>query len=104
MQASLFAEAFLIQREILVIVDIAKEPAPTSSIVQEIMQKGQQVAAVLAKHPKTAQDNQLQMGAAGINIIGWVIPGAGLPADFIAMMEESAEYYGNQVLKAFKGQ
>jgi len=100
----LFIEAFLIQREILTIVDTAKEPAQTSSIVQEITQKGQDVAAVLSKHPKTAQENQLQMGAAGINIIGWVIPGTGVPADFIAMMEESAEYYGNQVLKGFKGQ
>jgi len=89
---------------VLLIIGKAKEPAQTSSIVQEIMQKGQDVGAVLSKNPKTAQDNHLQMCAAGINIIGWVIPGTGLPADFISMMEESAEYYGNQVMKSFKGQ
>lgn len=94
----------MIQREVILISDKAKEPSQTSSIIQEILKKGQDVATVLVNNPKSPKDNQLQMCAAGINIIGWVIPGTGLPADFISMMEESAEYYGNQVLKTFKGE
>ncbi|XP_064381833.1 adenylyl cyclase-associated protein 1-like [Halichondria panicea] len=103
-QSKLVEEAYQLVRGILVLASQHKQPAKDvlSTLMKPLADKVQEVVTYAEKRRSSKVFNQLMTVKEGIGCVGWVSVSP-KPAPYVKEMGDQALFYGNRVIKEFKG-
>ena len=102
-QASLFAKAFTVQRQILLVASKSNEPDQSTfiSILRPLQESMQRVDKVRDENRKCPEENHIAMIADGVSAMAWVTIKP-KPDDYVADVLGGARMFGNRVLTMYK--
>jgi len=103
-QAELLLKAVNAQKDFLTIASHSKKPSDASlqELVKPTSDLMTQITALKEKNRSSKFFNNLSTVAEGIGALGWVVVSPA-PGPMVGDMRGSAEFYGNRILKDFKG-
>lgn len=102
-QTSLFAKAFILQRQILQVASKAKEPDQQIfiKILTPLRESMERVDKVRDDNRKCPQESHIAMLADGVSVLAWVTYRP-KPEDYVAEVLGGARMFGNRVLTMYK--
>jgi len=98
---ALIVEAFKEEREFLKKVSLCKKPGDVTSLLKPLSDKISQIQEFKDNHRSSKQFNHLSCLAESIASLGWVTV-APTPKPYVKECADSAQFWGNRILKEFK--
>lgn len=92
-------------REFLILTSLCRKPSTALSLahlLEKLQRSMQYVADATQKHSTSEYQNHLKTVSEGVSAAGWVAV-ENKPGPYIKDMIEASQYYGNRVVKDWKG-